>query len=118
MSEAKTWLGSCHCGRITFEVEGALDRVMECNCSICRRKGAKMWFVPRTQLHLLTPETDMATYTFNKHRIKHRFCPNCGIHVFGEASKDGVPMAAINVRCLEDADLETLPVQHFDGKSL
>jgi len=118
MSETKTWKGSCHCGRIAFDVEGALEKVTECNCSICRRKGAKMWFVPRTQLHLHTPEADMATYTFNKHRIKHRFCPTCGIHVFGESSKDGVAMAAINVRCLEEADLDALPVHYFDGKSL
>ncbi len=115
---SETSQGSCHCGRIAFEVEGAPEQVIECNCSICRRKGAKMWFVPRAQLHLKTPEADMATYTFNAHRIRHRFCPVCGIHVFGEAEKDGVPMAAINVRCLEDVDFDALPVRHFDGKSL
>jgi hypothetical protein len=31
--------GSCHCGRVTFEVEGALTEVLECNCSHCSRKG-------------------------------------------------------------------------------
>lgn len=118
MSEAKTWHGSCHCGRIKFDVEGKLEQAIECNCSICRRKGTKLWFVPRAQLHLLTPEENMATYTFNTHRIKHRFCPTCGVSVFGEADKDGVPMAAVNVRCLDDVDLDTLPIHHFDGKSL
>ena len=118
MNETKTWQGSCHCGRIAYEVQGTPERVTECNCSICRRKGIKMWFVPRTQLHVHTPETDIATYTFDKHSIKHRFCPVCGIHVFGESSKDGVAMAAINARCLEDIDLDALPVQHFDGRSL
>ncbi len=44
-----------------------------------------MWFVPRAQLTLLAPEANAATYTFNKHVIRHRFCPNCGIHVYGEA---------------------------------
>jgi hypothetical protein len=34
---------------------------MACNCSICSRKGALMWFVPRDQLRLLTPEEDMVT---------------------------------------------------------
>jgi hypothetical protein len=38
--------------------------------------------------------------------------------VFGESSKDGVALAAINVRCLEEADLDALPVHYFDGKSL
>ena len=43
-----------------------------------------MWFVPRDNLTLLTPEDAAATYSFNKHIIKHRFCPTCGIHPYGE----------------------------------
>jgi hypothetical protein len=60
--------GSCHCGRIKFRVEGNIGGVISCNCSICQRKGALMWFVPRAQLQLLTPEADASTYSFNKHR--------------------------------------------------
>jgi hypothetical protein len=111
--------GSCHCGQIAFEVEGDLTQVTACNCSICSRKGSLMWFVPRAQLRLRTPEASLSTYTFNKHVIKHRFCPNCGMHPFGEAnSPSGQPMAAINVRCLEGVDVSSLPVKHFDGRAL
>ena len=111
--------GSCHCGRVAFEVDGQLDGAMACNCSICQRKGSLMWFVPRDQLTLLTPESQMDTYTFNKHVIQHHFCPTCGIHPFGEGSDPkGNRMAAINVRCLEGIDLETVPVKHFDGRAL
>jgi hypothetical protein len=31
---------------------------------------------------------------------------------------DGTKMCAINLRCLTDVELDRLPVQHFDGKSL
>jgi hypothetical protein len=111
--------GSCHCGKVAFEVEGELARVTDCNCSICSRKGALMWFVPRDRLRLLTPEENLRTYTFGKHAIQHRFCPECGIHPFGEGvGPDGQPMAAINVRCLEGVDFAALPVTHFDGRSL
>jgi hypothetical protein len=111
--------GSCHCGQIAFEVEGDLTQVADCNCSICRRKGALLWFVPRQQLRLLTPEADMSTYTFNKHVIQHHFCPTCGIHPFGEGRDPaGNAMAAVNVRCLDDVDLGSLAVKHFDGKAL
>lgn len=71
--------GSCHCGNVAFEVEGEITGAMACNCSICSRKGALMWFVPRDKLRLHTAEADIATYTFNKHVIKHRFCPTCGM---------------------------------------
>lgn len=110
--------GSCHCGNIAFEVEGELTGAMACNCSICSRKGSLLWFVPRDKLRLLTPEKDMRTYTFNKHVIQHRFCPTCGMHPFGEGvDPQGNKMAAINIRCLENIDLDAVPVNHFDGRS-
>lgn len=110
--------GSCHCGRIAFEVDGELTGAMACNCSICSRKGSLMWFVPRDQLRLLTAEEDMGTYTFNKHVIKHHFCPTCGIHPYGEGiDPNGNRMAAVNIRCLEDLDLASVPVTNFDGRA-
>jgi hypothetical protein len=111
--------GSCHCGRVAFEVEGDVDSGLACNCSMCSRKGALLWFVPKTQFRLRTPDEDAATYLFNKHAIRHRFCPVCGIHPYAEAQRpDGTPMAAVNLRCLEGLDLQTVPVKHFDGRSL
>lgn len=111
--------GSCHCGQMAFEAEGDLTGVMACNCSMCQRKGVLMWFIPREQLTLLTPAEAMRTYTFNKHVIQHHFCPTCGIHPFGEGvDPDGKAMAAVNARCLEGIDLESLPVQHFNGRDV
>jgi hypothetical protein len=110
--------GSCHCGNIRFQVEGELKGAMACNCSICQRKGSLMWFVPASSFKLLTPRDAMRTYTFNKHVIQHHFCPNCGMHPFGEGTDPkGNSIAAVNVRCLEGIDLESIPVQHFDGRS-
>lgn len=111
--------GSCHCGRIAFTVEGEPESGLECNCSICQRRGHVLWFVPRSALTLLTPEADMSAYTFNRHVIRHHFCPVCGCGVFGVAAgADGQEKAAINLRCLTDIDLAAVPRQFFDGKSL
>ena len=110
--------GSCHCGRISFEVTGEVDSGMACNCSMCSRRGSLLWFVPREQFQLKVPEDAAATYTFNKHVIKHRFCPICGIHPYGEGvDPKGKPMVAVNIRCLEDIVLDSVPVKHFDGRS-
>ncbi len=111
--------GSCHCGRIAFDVEGELKGALACNCSICQRKGSLLWFVPREQLQLQTPDENASTYTFHKHAIRHRFCPVCGIHPYGEGTDpQGRAMAAINIRCLEGVDLAGVPVQQFDGRAL
>lgn len=112
------YTGSCHCGRVAFEVGGDISEALSCNCSMCSRKGSLLWFVPRDQLRLLTPDQDVATDLVNKHVIKHRFCANCGIHPFGEGTDiAGKRMAAVNIRCLENLDLSSIPVRHFDGRS-
>lgn len=110
--------GSCHCGSVAFEVEGEIEGAMACNCSMCSRKGSLLWFVPRDKLRLQTPEEAASTYLFNKHVIKHHFCPTCGIHPYGEGvDPKGNPMAAVNIRCLQGLDLASVPVQNFDGLS-
>ena len=111
--------GSCHCGNVAFEVEGQIDGALSCNCSMCQRRGSLLWFVPRTSLTLLTPESNASTYLFNKHVIKHQFCAVCGIHPYGEGkSPDGSVTAAINIRCIEGIDLASIPVQHYDGRTI
>ena len=110
--------GSCHCGNVRFEVEGEVDSGLACNCSICSRRGSLLWFVARDRMTLVTPEPNAATYTFHKHVIKHRFCPRCGIHPYGEGrDPEGNEVAAINLRCLEDFDLDAVKVVNFDGRN-
>lgn len=110
--------GSCHCGRIAFTVEGDIDEVIDCNCSMCRRRGALLAAFPREALTLKTPGSDLATYRFNRKVIRHYFCPSCGVAPFSEgASPDGRAMAMVNVRCLPDVDLSALKVTPFDGAS-
>jgi len=110
--------GGCHCGHIAFEAEGDLRGVMDCNCSICSKRGALWWFLPRAQIKFTTPEANLSTYQFGKRRISHHFCAICGCAPLGAMLHEGVEKAAINVRCLEDVDLSKLSVKHFDGRSL
>lgn len=111
--------GSCHCGRIAFEVEGSFTQAIDCNCSLCRRRGGLLAFAPRASLKLKTPVESLSTYTFNKHIIQHHFCSTCGTAPFGEGrGPDGSEMAAINLRCLPDFDLDQVEVVKYDGRSL
>ena len=111
--------GSCHCGHIRFEVEGEMGDVIECNCSHCSRKGYLLWFVPRAQLRLTTPESELSTYTFNKHVIQHHFCAHCGCAPFGfGVAPNGDATAAVNVRCIEAIELTELTRIPYDGRSL
>jgi|SRR5271154_572391 len=108
--------GGCHCGRVAYEVGGAIDRVTLCNCSICSKKAYVHWIVPRDQFHLLTPWEELATYTFNTGTAKHYFCPHCGVASFYIARSDPDKID-INLRCLEGVDLAALAADTFDGRN-
>jgi len=111
--------GSCHCGRIAYEVDADITQVMECNCSHCARKGYLLWFGPRTALHLKTPAADLRGYTFNRHVIEHQFCAVCGCAPFAFGKdRQGVDTVAVNVRCLPALELSNLTVKHVDGRRL
>ncbi|HLO95892.1 MAG TPA: hypothetical protein VK195_16420 [Burkholderiaceae bacterium] len=46
-------------------------------------------------------------------------CRRHGIHTHGEGKDPtGRQVAAVNVRCIEGIDLDSLPIHHFDGRAL
>jgi hypothetical protein len=113
-------LGSCHCGKVTFEADLDLEKpVTACNCSICKRSGSMLAFIPAAQFKLKSGEEALTDYQWGRKHIHHLFCSTCGIKSFARgAMPDGSPIAAVNVRCLEGVDLEKLKVNHFDGAKL
>lgn len=108
--------GGCHCGRIAFEVAGAPDEISECNCSICTKKGYLHWIVPRGRFRLLSAPENLSTYSFNTGVAKHHFCPECGVAAFYIPRSDPDKID-VNVRCLEDIQIDKLKVRRFDGRN-
>ncbi len=91
--------GSCHCGRIAFTVqaEAPIRDVIDCNCSMCRRRGSLLWFAPRAAFQLTTDPADVATYHFNKAHIDHHHCRECGVAPSEAVDpRSGTPMVAVN----------------------
>jgi hypothetical protein len=119
MVETGKHSGGCHCGAVRYEVETDLARVMQCNCSICQKRGALLTFVPEAQFTLLSGGDDLTDYQFNKKIVHYLFCSHCGVGSFARGTApDGSAMIAVNVRCLDDVDPAALSPMAFDGKSL
>jgi hypothetical protein len=112
---ANAYEGGCHCGRVRFRVTADLDRVTECNCSICTKKGFLHLIVPPTQFELLRGEESLTTYQFNTKIAQHTFCKRCGIHPFYVPRSDPDKID-VNVRCLDGIDPATLAIHRFDGR--
>jgi len=108
--------GGCHCGRVAFEVEGEIEGIVECNCSICTKKAYLHWIIPRERFRLLTPAEDLATYTFNTGVAQHHFCPLCGVASFYVPRSDPDKID-VNVRCLDGVDPARLTRGQYDGRN-
>jgi hypothetical protein len=113
-----TWSGACHCGRITFEVEADLEEetILECNCSICRKKGFLHLIVPPERFELLSGADLLREYRFHTETAIHRFCEVCGIHPF-YSPRSHPEHVDVNVRCLDGVDVEQLEIERFDGRN-
>ena len=112
-----THTGGCHCGKVRFEVDAPAEiSATECNCSICGKAGYLHLFVTRGEFRLLRGEDALSTYTFNTGAAKHHFCRHCGIKSFyiPRSHPDGV---SVNVRCLDEATIESVDVTPFDGRN-
>ena len=110
MSERR-YTGSCQCKAVTFEVQIDLELTRTCNCSRCQRLGAIWGYTSLEKLKVLTGEESLTTFTFNRHRGKHRFCKVCGIEPFAVGS-----IAVINANCLDGT--RALKPEHADGRSV
>jgi len=110
----KTYQGKCHCGAVRFEVDTDLASSFRCNCTFCVRRGATMQKVPEAQFHLLSGESDLSKYG-GRDFSKHFFCSKCGINCFTRLDWNNQKSVAVNVGCLEGANLDALQPSLFDG---
>lgn len=112
---AEVLRGGCHCGAVRFEVAIDERRAIDCNCSICTKKGFLHVIVEREDFVLLTDTSVLSTYTFGTHTAKHHFCTTCGMHPFyvPRSHPDGID---VNARCLDDDAWRTFELQPFDGQ--
>jgi hypothetical protein len=119
MADTKLRHGGCHCGKVRYEAETDLAKVMQCNCSICSKKGLLVSFVAPDKFKLVSGDSDLRDYQFNKHVIHHLACDTCGVESFARGTgPGGTEMIALNVRCLDDIDVAALTTTPFDGRKL
>lgn len=112
----QTYQGSCHCGQVSFELQANLEYVVDCNCSVCRRRGALWHGASEEDLRITKGENELTLYQFNTMTAKHYFCRHCGIHPFVRPRLDPSKWA-VNVRCIDGVDLSSLHVVQFDGEN-
>ena len=94
---------TCHCGAIEIEVnlKKEIDKLMRCNCSMCKRKGTKVTTINKGDLKIIKGEDKIKIYQFNTKVAKHYFCSVCGVQTHNLRRSDPNTYG-INVGCIDE----------------
>lgn len=116
MSDAEWLAGGCHCGAVRFRVRIARFRAIDCNCSICQKKGFLHAIVAESDFELVSGAAALADYRFNTRVARHRFCKTCGVHPF-YTPRSHPDQVDVNVRCLDGETRARFEIVAFDGQN-
>ena len=94
-----------------------LDHVRVCDCTLCRKRGALNHRVAESDIRLLTPLDKLTLYQWHTMTAKDYFCPRCGILPF-RRPRTAPELWTVNVRCLDDVDLDSIPTTRVHGSQL
>ena len=107
---------SCHCGKVKLLIETDLKILKQCNCSICKRKNAKMNILPKEAIVSISGEENLSIYQFGTNVAKHYFCKNCGIYTHHQRKSDPNGIG-VNIGCIDDIDSFQYDADVLDMKS-
>ena len=122
----KTYKGSCHCGKVTFEADIDLAAGSgKCNCTYCTKVRNWSVLVKPDALKKVEGEEEMIGYRAAGRPPEygtHLFCKHCGISPFsrGHLEQIGGDYVSIQLGCLDDASIDELmsgPMRYSDGRN-
>ncbi len=108
----------CHCGRIEAEIKiKNFDKILRCNCSICKRKGAIMSLVKNEDFQITKGKENLKIYQFHTKVAKHFFCSICGIYTHHNP-RSNPAMTGFNLGCIDEIDTFNLnDIKVNDGQN-
>ena len=109
---------NCHCGAVQIEMTEAPDALLECNCSICGRYGAKWAYYTTAQVTVTAAEGATDSYIWGDKTTLFHHCKHCGCMThYTAAEGQEFDRVAVNGRMLTDRKLmDSLPMKYFDGR--
>lgn len=109
--------GTCHCGRVAFEVLAAPTTAFRCNCSYCSRRGWLHAYAAPEEFRLVRGADCLREYRFGARTTANYFCAHCGIHTHFFTTYTDPPRYAYSLACCSDFDASGLEVRRIDGRS-
>ena len=108
----------CHCGQIEAEINiKNIEKILRCNCSICKRKGAIMSMVKNEDFKIVKGKQKLKIYKFHSKIAQHFFWSDCGIYTHHNP-RSNPSMTGFNIGCVDEVDVfgfKEVPLN--DGKN-
>ncbi len=106
--------GGCLCGKVQFEITGAIQNIIYCHCSLCRKAQGSAFAtngnVNADDFRFVSGEHELTGYSANADQTKY-FCKHCGSPIFSK--KDSQPdTVRIRLGTIE-SDIEERPSAHI-----
>ncbi|UCH28772.1 MAG: GFA family protein [Myxococcales bacterium] len=108
--------GGCHCGAVRYRVTVRSRSGVECNCSMCAKKGYLHLIVAEEDFQLVRGADAITTYTFGTHTAKHHFCSRCGVQSYYRP-RSHPDKIDVNIRCLDGVEPSDFTYYTFDGRN-
>jgi hypothetical protein len=105
---------TCHCGAVRLGVPQAPAEVTECNCSICRRLGARWAYYERATVEL-NRAGSTRPYVWGDRMLAFHRCRTCGCVTHWLSLNGAHSRMAVNARMIEAVDTDALRIRRFDG---
>ena len=105
-------IGSCHCGKAGWTLEGDPGSITACNCTLWAYdyEGERVSVTGQTASYIRAGK--------DRPSLEILFCPSCACVVSWRGlrpQKDGRRRMAVNVRLAPPDLVADLPIDHFDG---
>ncbi len=108
--------GNCHCGAVKFEFSGVPEKLVDCNCSICRKLRPLWAHGPEGQITINAAENATIAYTWGDNTLAFHTCKTCGCTTHWNGLGPDTPSnMAVNMALCDPADICDIRVRRFDG---
>ena len=106
---------SCHCGKVTLELEAAPEQVTSCNCSICRRHAGLWGYYEPAKVKITARKGAIVRYIWGDKCLRLCRCATCGCITHWELAKHPRNRMGINFRNFDPSVIATTRIRRFDG---
>ena len=84
------YTGGCYCGVVKFEIQSAIEHIVFCHCSECRKLQGSAFasngVVDKSKFKLISGEKDLSVHKLSDYQTRY-FCKHCGSPIKSENSK-------------------------------